>query len=224
MKRFIFAIVLIIFCVFSLCIAAKAEEAVPIEETVTGGEVLPEESEPVWEDVKNTISDKIVNWILPHIEEISVIITLILSIIYNIRRNRALDKSVGTLNNNAITIAQSNAEAMSKASGAVIGYQTDIKALLEAFKTTAEDKQRLEGELVEIKNYLHTATKSNLEFADELAELLGLANIPNYKKEEIGARHLAAKKDIIDAEAKAEALALLPASTEEVKENVGEEA
>ena len=218
MKRFIFAILLIIVCLSSLCIGAKAEEAIP----VTEGEI--QESEPVWEDVKNTISEKIVNWILPHIEEISVIITLVLSIIYNIRRNRALDKSVGTLNNNAITIAKNSADTMSAASGAITGYKADITALLTAFKQTAEDRERLEREFVEIKNYLQTSSKSNLEFADELAELLALANIPNYKKEEIGARHLAAKKDIIDAEAKAEALALLPASTEEVNKDVGEEA
>ena len=219
----------------------EGENSTTTEETVTEGEILPpetipeetpevpeetptEDGEPNWEEVKETISDKIVNWVLPHIEEIAVVITLFLNVIYNIRRNKALDKSVGTLNNNAITIAKNSADAMDKASGAVTGYQANIVALLEAFKTTAEDKQRLEAELVEIKNYLHTATKSNLEFADELAELLGLANIPNYKKEEIGSRHIAAKRAIIDAEEKAEAAALLPTSTEEVKKDVGEEA
>lgn len=210
----------------------EEENSTTTEETVTEGEILPPaetpneetEAEPNWEEVKETISDKIVNWVLPHIEEIAVVITLFLNVIYNIRRNKALDKSVGTLNNNAITIAKNSADAMDKASGAVTGYQANIVALLEAFKTTAEDKQRLEAELVEIKNYLHTATKSNLEFADELAELLGLANIPNYKKEEIGSRHIAAKRAIIDAEEKAEAAALLPTSTEEVKKDVGEEA
>jgi hypothetical protein len=60
---------------------------------------------------------------------------------------------------------------------------------------------------------------ANLEFADELAELLGLANIPNYVKEQIGARHVAAKKNIIEAEKKAEALLTAP---EEVKHEVGE--
>lgn len=216
-KILVFMLALMLICVTPVMVFAEGADEPVTEEVVT-------ESEPVWEEVKETISDKIENWILPHIEEISVIVTMILAIIYNIRRNRALDKSVGTLNNNAITIAKNSADAMSAASGAVTGYQTNIVALLEAFKTTAEDKQRLESELVEIKNYLQTSTKANLEFADELAELLGLANIPNYKKEELGARHLAAKKEIIDAEAKAEAAALLPTSTEEVKEDVGEEA
>ena len=212
MKRFIFAIVLIIFCVLSLGIAARAEEAVPIEEAVAEGEILTEESEPVWAEVKEAISDKIVNWILPHIEEISVIITLLLSIIYNIRRNRALDKSVSTLNNNAVAIAQNSADEMAKASGAVVGYQSNIAALLEAFKQTAEDRQALATELLEVKKHLQTAKSANIEFANELAELLSLANIPNYKKEEIGARHRAAVTAIAEAE------------KEEVKEVVGEEA
>lgn len=64
------------------------------------------------------------------------------------------------------------------------------------------------------------SSKSNLEFADELGELLALANIPNYKKEEIGARHVAAKREILDAEA-----AIVTSTiTEEAKEDVGEEA
>ena len=215
MKR-IFALIL---CLMLLCatpLVAFAEEPVDLpteNETVTEGEISPpvEDDEPNWDEVKQTVSETIVNWIVPHIEEISVIITLVLSIIYNIRRNRALDKSVSTLNNNAITIAQTNAEAMDKASGAVTGYQADIVALLEAFKQTAEDRQALETELLEVRKYLKTAKDANIEFANELAELLGLANIPNYKKEEIGARHLAAVKAIAEAE------------TEEVKKDVGEE-
>ena len=101
------------------------------------------------------------------------------------------------------------------------GYDAKIVALLEAFKTTAEDKARLEKELVEIRNYLKTSTDANIEFANELGELLGLANIPNYKKEEIGARHLEAVKAIMEAEAKAE---VAMTETEEVKANDGAEA
>jgi hypothetical protein len=119
---------------------------------------------------------------------------------------------------------------MQNASGAVVQFDERINALLEAFKTTAEEKALLEKELVEIKNYLKIASQSDIELANELAELLALANIPNYKKEELGSRHAKAVNAIIEAEAKAEAEAytaakmLLPATTEEVKENVGEEA
>ena len=62
--------------------------------------------------------------------------------------------------------------------------------------------------------------RENKALADELGELLALANIPNYKKEEIGARHVAAKREILDAEA-----AIVTSTiTEEAKEDVGEEA
>lgn len=235
MKRiFAFILCLMLLCVTPLVASAEVEGEMPTEnETVTEGEISPpvetpeetpdvvpeeapnEEAEPDWDEVQQTISDKIVNWILPHIEEISVIITLFLTIIYNIRRNKVLDKSVGALNNNAITIAQATAEAMDKASGAVTGYSTDIVALLERFRNTAEDRQRLETELLEIHKALKLAKEANVEFANELAELLALANIPNYKKEEIGARHLAAVKALVEIEAKTE--------TEEVNKDVGEE-
>jgi hypothetical protein len=186
-------------------------------------------TEPNWTEVKDTVSDTIVNWIIPHIEEISVIITLVLSCFYQMRKHKLLNKSMGTLNNNAITVAEKSTGFMTQAlsniecaSDKVTSYEAKIIALLEAYQQTAEDKKKLENELVEIKEYLKTSVDANVEFADELAELLGLANIPNYKKEEIGARHVAAKKKIIEEKAKAVATAL-PTNTEEVKGNVGEE-
>lgn len=216
------------------------DNSTPVEESPTEGEISPPETtpegppvetpaeppveeEPNWDNVKETISEKIVNWILPHIEEISVFVALFLNIIYNIRRNKALDKSVIKLNNNAVSIAENSSSAINSAlsnmqgvSGAVTGYQTEIALLLEQFRNTAEDKLKLETELCEIHKYLKLSKDANVEFANELAELLTLANIPNFKKEEIGARHLAAVKAIAEAEAKTE--------TEEVKKDVGEEA
>lgn len=229
-KIFALILCLMLLCAMPLVTFAEGEE-VTEEPTVT------EEAEPNWEDVKNTVSDAIVNWIIPHIEEISVIITLVLSCFYQMRKHKLLNKSMGTLNNNAITVAKESSNFMTQAlnnienaSGAVTSYEAKIVAVLEAFQKTLEDKngleevnKRLENELLEIKNYLKTSTDANVEFANELAELLGLANIPNYKKEEIGARHLESVKAIIEAEKKAEAAGILPANTEEVKEDVGEE-
>ncbi len=211
---------------------ATLEEESPVEEEIQPPvEAPPTEGELTLEEEVNIVTEQIVEWITANIEELGVIITLVGYGIVLFNKLKTIIRSAGTINNNAITIADKSNVAISKAladietaSSVVTSYDARIVALLEAFKTTAEDKQKLETELVEIKNYLQTATKSNLEFADELAELLGLANIPNYKKEEIGARHLAAKKDIIEAEAKAEAAALLPTSTEEVKKDVEAEA
>lgn len=216
--------VLLLFSIPVFTFAETADNSPTEGEIATEGEISPPtEEEPNWDEVKDTVSDKIVNWITPHIEEISVIITLLLTIVYNIRRNKALDKSVIKLNNNAVTIAESSSNAMNSAltgidgvASVVTAYQTQIAALLEQFHNTAEDKQRLEAELIEIRKYLQLSKSANVEFANELAELLSLANIPNYKKEEIGSRHLAAVNAIAEAEAKTE--------TEEVKKDVGEEA
>ena len=114
------------------------------------------------------------------------------------------------MNNNTIAIAQSSSDIVSQAmsnisntANIVTAYDARIAAMLEAHKANAEDKERLERELAEMKKYLKTAAEANLEFSNELAELLNLANIPNFKTEEIGARHLAAVNSIKAAESEA---------------------
>lgn len=230
------------------------EEEVPVEEEILppeeAPEEIPEETPPVEEPPKEEaptfeeevaveveiLTENIKRWLEENSAMIGLIVTIIGYGIVMIKKLGTVIKSSGTLNNNAITIAKTSNDAVSQAlssietaSCVVMGYDTRIASLLEAFKNTAEDKARLERELVEIKSYLKTSTEANVEFANELAELLGLANIPNCKKEEIGARHLAAVRAIIAAEEKAEVEAenaakmLLPATTEEVKNDDGEE-
>ena len=239
-KIFAFILCLMLVCVTPLvAFAEDAEVGDVYEGEVPEGETTPETETPVEEEIQppvetpeeediTTITDNVVKYIEDHLEELSVIVTLVLTCFYNMRKHKLLNKSMGTLNNNAITVAKESSNFMTQAlsnienaSGAVTSYEKQIITLLEAFKTTAEDKAKLEKELVEIRNYLKTATTANVEFANELAELLGLANIPNYKKEEIGARHLAAVNAIIEAEAKAE---VAMTETEEVKADDGEEA
>ena len=231
MKK-LFTLILCLTMLFLVPLSVSAEENAPETEMPTEGEILPPadtttEEEPDWDEVKDTVSGTIKAWIIPHIEEISVILTLIASCFYNVRKHKLLNNSIGILNNNAITVAKESSNFMSQAltnientSGAVTNYDARIVALLDAYKTTAEDKLRLEKELVEIKNYLKINADANVEFANELAELLGLSNIPNYKKEEIGARHLTAVNAIIEAEAKAE---VAMAENEEVNTDAGEE-
>lgn len=211
---------------------------VPEEPADKPSEVLPEvpTDEGEEEGWKDTLSGALKEWIEPNIEEIGVIVTLFGYGIMLFKRLKTVLNSMGVLNNNAITIAKDSkagmnnaAEAINAASSAVIGYETQIKALLEAYKIKAEREAMLERELVEIKNYLKTSTDSNIEFANELADLIALANIPIYKKEELGSRHMTAVNALIGAEERAEieaaaaAALLLPASTEEMKEDVGEE-
>lgn len=211
--------------------ALVSTEAEPPEETVPDVDAETDElDKALKEELKievATLTENIKLWIEDNSALIGLIVTIIGYGIVMIKKLGTIVKSASTMNNNAIAIAKNSESAIGKAlssiesaSGSVTVHDENIAALLEAFKTTAEDKARLETELVEIKSYLKTSSKANLEFADELGELLALANIPNYKKEEIGARHVAAKREILDAEA-----AIVTSTiTEEAKEDVGEEA
>ena len=214
-------------------IDTPAEEIATDEEIEGGGEVVvPDDvpaDDPTFEEEVEVVTDKIVKWLEDNSALLGMIVTLIGYGIVTFNRLSTIIKSASTMNNNAIAIAKNSKDvvdealtSINSASGAVTNYDARIMALLEAFKTTAEDKARLEKEFVELKNYLKTSTDANIEFANELAELLGLANIPNHKKEEIGARHLEHVKAILEAQKKAEA-ATMVVPTEEVKEDVGEE-
>lgn len=203
-------------------------EAVPPEETLP--ETLPDET-PETEAFKEqveiefaTLTENIKVWIEENSALIGLIVTIIGYGLVMLKKLGTIVKSASTMNNNAIAIAKNSETAIGQAlssienaSGTVTNYDESISALLEAFKSTAEDKAKLEAELLEVKNYLKTSTDANLLFADEFCELLSLANIPNYKKEALGEAFVAAKKSILDTQA------ATPTATEEVKEDVGEE-
>lgn len=183
------------------------------------------------ENVKQTLTDTIANWIAGNMDWLSIVLTIIGYGVYGYKKHKATNKALSVFNNNTVAVATESQSFMTDAlekitgvSAAVTSYDDRIVTLLEAFETTAEDKKRLEDELVEIKKYLKTSSLANIEFANELAELLALANIPNCKKDEIGTRHLEAVRAIMEAEAKAEAVAEGITEVEEVNENDGEEA
>ena len=243
-KILVFILVLMLVCVTPLVASAEdyqvgdvyegvveGDNSTPETEMPTEEEIQPPVDTPTFEEEVQTVTDNLVNWLEDNSALIGLIITLIGYGVVTFNKLSTVIKSASTMNNNAITIAKNSKNVIDEAltsiqsaSGAVTGYDVRIVALLEAYKTTAEDKARLEKEFVEIKNYLKTATDANLLFADEFSELLALANIPVYKKQELGERFVAGKKAIIDAEAKAEAAALLPTTTVEVKGNDGAEA
>ena len=210
-KLLAFILCVLIISLIPLAVFAEdiptGNESTAIETSAESAISAPTEP-PVEKD--KLLSEMFEEWIVPHLEEISVIITLIGTLFYQIKKNKSFGKNISTLNNNAISIAQNSSDMMlqalanmQNASGAVTAYDARIASMLEAYKATAANNERLEKELAEMKAYLKTAAESNIEFANELAELLGLANIPNYKKEEIGARHLAAVKSIKAAESEA---------------------
>lgn len=210
MKK-ILVFILCAMLMMALPIVASAEEAeVPTEEVVAEGETT---------EAEKTIAETIVEYVKSHFEEISVIGTLLLTIFYEIRKHGKLNGSIGTLNNNAITVAEKSADAINSAmdkveaiSKQVDEYHKAFDSLIEEIRISETEKTALKDALVKVESYLNTSKLANLEFADELANLLCLANIPNSKKEELFSSHRAAVAAIAEAE------------TAEVKVDDGQEA
>ena len=154
-----------------------------------------------------TLTDKIVDYVKEHLEEISVIVYIFITSIYERKKQKTNYNAIATVNNNAVTVSQDSKTAIENANAnmeavknEVVGYKEQIEKLLTAFNASEEDKQKLEAKLDEVNNHLKTAKLANMELANEVAELLVLANIPNSKKEELYARHLAAVGAISEAE------------------------
>lgn len=203
-------ILALIICVLLICatpIIAFAEgnpsdaiEQDTTEEIFTEGENPGTETETDVGEEKS-ITESIVEYMQIHFEEISVVITLVVTLFYQVRNNTKIKGSVGTLNNNAITIAEKSASAIQEAlsgvedvANTVNKYKDDIASLLEEIRKNAEEKESLEETLKTVKTFLETAKLASLELSNEVAELLVLANIPNSKKEELYARHMQAVK------------------------------
>ena len=186
----------------------QVTEPVDTEPVVTEIVAPDVETEPTTaeEDLK-TFCDKIVEWALENFEELSVIVSLIAGVYYSIRKHGWLNKAISTLNNNAVVVAEDSRTAIGNALAEVQGvaatvneYKEMVVALLAEVRQNDEEKKRLEAALMQVESYLKTAKLANVELANEVAELLVLANIPNAKKEELYARHLAAVGAITDAE------------------------
>lgn len=208
MKK-IFTILMCVLMILTFSTVAFAEEA--IEEAVT---------EPVTETVSEVgffdlfeepSSDKFMAFIGSHFEEISVILTLIFSAMLGVLKNRQINTSVTTLNNNAVAVADNSLESMKGVSDVVEKYKEAMSAMLSEIRRNDEERASLEESLAEVSKYLKSTRLANVELANEVAELLILANIPNSKKDELYARHLAAVNAIAEAEAEV--------SKTEVKEN-----
>ena len=150
-------------------------------------------------DQAKTIAEKVVSWVKKNFPAISTIGTTLLAILYYMLKFKDLGKSITTLNNNSVTIANNSAEAVKGASGVITEYKEEVSALLSEYRKTAEDNKRLEAALANVESYLKNAKAANIELSNEVAELLVLANIPNAKKEELYSRHRAAVDAIAEA-------------------------
>lgn len=152
-------------------------------------------------------TEAIIQYVQEHLEEISVIATLILTVFYQVRKHASLNKSIGTLNNNAVAVSENSSSAIGQAltsvqaiSDIVGGYKEEMTKLLEEVRANEDEKHKLAATLTTVNKYLETAKAANLELSNEVAELLVLANIPNSKKEELYSRHRAAVEAIAATE------------------------
>lgn len=184
-------IILFVLCMmlFVMPITAYAEEA-PAPET----ETTITEDAPV-EEVA-TIAETIVEYLKANAEEIMVVVTLLLSMFYEIRKHGKLNLSIGTLNNNAVTIAENSAKTTKAAlaemydiAAVVKNYKEELAALLANVKKVADERESLEATITHVEALLRTSKLATIELSNEIADLLVLANIPQSKKEELYSRH-----------------------------------
>jgi hypothetical protein len=175
------------------------EEQPPIEEE-PAPDNNPTSDIPPFDEYAAAVTDEVAKWITDHITDIGTIVALIGYGITLFAKFKSMIKSVTTLNNNAVTIAGQSKTSVE----AVTAHDAAIVALMNKYQTCEEEKKLLMDRLTALDNYLKVNADANIEFANELAELLGLSNIPNYKKEEIGAAHLERVKAILEAKAKVE--------------------
>lgn len=199
MKRFIafFLCLVALMCVAPVVAFAEGE-------TATEGEIsgtLTPDTEVV--EAEKPMTEVIVDYVKAHIEEISVIGTLLLTIFYEVRKHGKLNGSIGTLNNNAIAIAENSSTTIRVAlkevadiAEVVRKYRDDFASLLDEVRVNSNEKKSLEQTLAEVETFLKTAKLATLELSNEVAELLVLANIPNSKKDELYARHTKAVHEL----------------------------
>lgn len=199
MKRIIALMLCLVALLCVTPVVAFAEGEVATEGEIT--EPVTPETEAV--ETEKPITEVIVEYLREHIEEISVIVTLLGTIFYEVRKHKTLNGSIGTLNNNAIAIAENSStttrvalEKIADIAEEVRTYRDDFKALLDEVRGNSNDKKTLEQTLTEVESFLKTAKLATLELSNEVAELLVLANIPNSKKDELYARHTKAVHEL----------------------------
>ena len=209
MKK-IFALFLCAMLICATPIVAFAEgedNATEVTENTTTEVIATESENSVSEE---TLPDKIVSFIKENYEGssfLSLAITIAVYTYYAVKKHKSLNGSIGVLNNNAIKVAKDSAEAMQSVlaeagtiAEVVKGYKEEFDALLSEIRKNAEEKESLEATLLSVQKTLETSKLASMELANEVAELLVLANIPVSKKEELYSRHRAAVEAIATAE------------------------
>ena len=185
--------------IFAVLLCAVLIMAVPVCAYAADDTTEAAEEKPV--------TEVIVDYVKSHLEEITVIVSMIGAGIYGAHSRKKMNGSIGTLNNNAINIASNSTAIVEKAlarvddiAEVVNTYGEKMAALMDEIRNSEEEKKALMNALVKVESYLSTAKLATIEMSNEVAELLCLANIPNSKKEELYARHVSAVHELEAAE------------------------
>ena len=209
MKKYLaLAMCLLILCAV-LTLPVYAEEVVEAdtEQTTLPEDTMPPATNDDEVSVEVTTTDTIRSYVEENLEEIAVIATLILTTIYYARKIVLVIKSIATVNKNTIAVAKDSEtsindakKAIQEVSATVSEYIDAMNAQLAEVRSNADEKQKLVAKLDEATRFINTAKLATVELANEMAELLVLANIPTSKKDELYSRHRAAVAAIAAAE------------------------
>ena len=218
-KILILVLCAVMFCAFAVVSSAQTFSDMSVsteinsegnstseKENATEGEISPDTTIPETKETE-PVTEKIKTYITSHLEEISVIVSLIVAAIYSKIKDGKFGASLGTLNSNAINIANRSAsiaeeafEKMKTVAEAVESWGEKINTLIEQVSKSEEEKTKLADSLAKVETFLKGAKLATLELSNEFAELLVLANIPNSVKDELFARHSKAVHEIEAAE------------------------
>lgn len=218
MKKILIILFAIIF-VFALPMSVAAsempeEQGTPTEEQITdenNNAPVNDENEPVSTAPESsaperteTISDKLISFITKNYTGSALFglsITAIIDIIYTVKKNRRLSASIGTLNNNAVAVAENSGQAingvlvqLNSVRDTIDGYKSEMSELLQSLRNEANEKLSLEQFIKSISERLDKFMLADKELADEIAQLINLSNLPNSVKDVFYARHIAAVK------------------------------
>lgn len=182
--------------------ASATDEALDPTNSTTETEAPVESENIASEDVTiSTATDSIANYLQENFEEISVLASLIIAAIYAKIKDGKFGASLGTLNNNAITIAKDAAAKMTEVAGKLESYEINITSKLEefekkygdllgAFEADEEERLSFAATLSKLEKLMAAVKLAATENSDEIANLILLSGIPNAKKDELYGKHL----------------------------------
>ena len=208
MKKILaFIVCIVLVCAMPLVVFAEETTDDVVDTTPVVEETIPETvapdvapTEPTLEEEAQGYADIIAAWFEKNSGALGIVFTFIGYGIVLFKKVKTMTASVTTMNNNAVSISENGSKIATDALAIMSGYTDKLTELLAKIEKSEDDKQKLEEALIESHALLKTAKLANVELANEVAELLVLANIPNSKKDELYARHLAAVGAIAEAE------------------------